>query len=69
MITTENHICPINGEQCREDCAWNVNEKRKVKSGSLVKTTKPLCAVTVISDSFEAFVRAVMEDAENDQND
>lgn len=66
MITTENHTCPINGELCREDCAWNVNEKRKVKSGSLVKTAKPLCAVAVISDSLKEFVLTLMEDKSDD---
>lgn len=63
MITTEDHICPINKEPCREDCAWNLNEKRTVKSGPIVKTTKPLCAAFVIGDSLRVFVQTLMEDS------
>lgn len=63
MITVDDHICPINGNLCREDCAWNVNEKMTVKSGPIIKETKPLCAVTVISDHLESFVHTLMEDS------
>jgi len=64
MITTEDHICPITKETCREDCAWNVNEKRTVKSGPIVKTTKPLCAAAVIADSLRVFVQLMEADAD-----
>mgnify|MGYP007012487099 CR=1 FL=1 len=63
MITTEDHICPINKEPCREDCAWNVNEKKRVRSGTIVKKTKPLCAAAVIGDSLRLFVQTLMEDS------
>lgn len=62
IITTEEHICPINKEPCREDCAWNVGYKRRVKSGTIVKMTKPMCAVAVVSDSLRLFIQALMED-------